>query len=709
MDKIIDILEELDKDIDLTDPDKKIVKLDELSDKSTLDLSDNFDDLNISWNDKIKIRKNTKNWLDNISSPKKQKDIDLTKKTLLENKDKILKEIKLKEDFFWKISIKKTKIKKRNFNNNLNEKIKKTLLILLFIFILWFADKILIENFVRLWYENLIEIKEDYWNLDYVYKKADKSKAYFQTADILFLPFSYIPNQNISNVNNIISWWINTSNFILKWVNEYKDGKDYLKQNWWLEQMSFTDYLVENRKDFIEMYRYLYNSLSNYLNLWDLWDENLNNKLWFVVEKLFILVKKLEIVEQNFDIWLSILWENSTKKYLILFQNNDEIRSTWGFIGSTAMVTIRNGQILDIENKDIYAYEWLVNKVLPANKKEKAPKWLNQITPTFGLRDSNYFVKYSDSSNSIKWFLDKIDVNIDWIVYLNQNIVLDLLDSIWWVDSEILWEKITSENFSLIISSLVEAKVFKVWTLWTPKQVLFDFWNELLSKLIKTGDYYNYFDILIENIASKDIVFYSFTPEENSLLWKIGINWYMNFWENLDFNYPVYTSIWWNKTDRFIDYRYDKTIKTKTNSCDYTTNLLIYNTHLFSKYELEKVDNLLDKYWVKDKTDILNIQWRGDNKSYLRVVLPLKAEVKLKKGQVLQKYDKYQIVELFTNTRRLETTKYEIEYDLKNPDCKDYDFKFFKQAWIKDYNLNIFYSWNEMKNTNIESDFIFDI
>jgi hypothetical protein len=39
---------------------------------------------------------------------------------------------------------------------------------------------------------------------------------------------------------------------------------------------------------------------------------------------------------------------------------------------------------------------------------------------------------------------------------------LDLLEKVNGVDSKILEQKITKDNFSLILSTLVEAKVFKV-------------------------------------------------------------------------------------------------------------------------------------------------------------------------------------------------------------------------------------------------------
>jgi hypothetical protein len=37
----------------------------------------------------------------------------------------------------------------------------------------------------------------------------------------------------------------------------------------------------------------------------------------------------------------------------------------------------------------------------------------------------------------------------------------------------------------------------------------------------KDKNYYEYANILYKNIKSRDLVFYSFNPEENNLLWKL--------------------------------------------------------------------------------------------------------------------------------------------------------------------------------------------
>ena len=120
-----------------------------------------------------------------------------------------------------------------------------------------------------------------------------------------------------------------------------------------------------------------------------------------------------------------------------------------------ALIDLDRWKITKVDKKDVYALEWQLNQVY--KDKEKALEWLNKITWTFWLRDANYFPEIKDSAAKIKFFLDKIDLKIDWIVFINQNMILDLLESIEWIYSKTLWAQITKENFSMIVSTLVEA------------------------------------------------------------------------------------------------------------------------------------------------------------------------------------------------------------------------------------------------------------
>lgn len=696
MKQVNDLETDLDENIDLSNLSNSKIKLSALWKNIINDIfSFSKKNLNIETSKTIKISKNKNNNFDTLYSTKKESVIDII--TPKKNINYFLKIIK---NFFKKhfIIMKLSSPKKQT-------RFKKLSLFFVFLAFILFWNKIIIENLVTSGYKNILDLKSDFSDLDKVKSDIKTAKISFYISDILLTPFSIIPNDNIKNVAYIIDWWKDLSILLTKTVDLYSETNDFIHSKWWIENIYITNLLLNARSNYEEIYGLLYGALYNYSQVWDLWNSYLNDKLTFTKDKLRKALVLLEIINKNYDTMLSLLWHNSEKKYLVIFQNNDEIRATWGFMGSTALITMSNWKVKSVENSDIYALEWLINKVY--TDKEKAPEWLDKITWTFGLRDANYYPLFRDSSAKIKFFLDKIDYKVDWIVYINQNVILDLLDNVWWIESKVLEKNITSENFSLVLSTLVEAKVFKVGTLWTPKQVLFDFAWEFKEKLLTKKDYYNYLKIIMSHIKNRDIVFYSFDNEENSLLWKLWVNWEVNLNSTLDFNYPVYISVWWNKTDRYIDYRYDKIVSKVEESCNYNTKLDIYKSHHFSKFEDAEVNALLDSYWVKYKNDILNIQWRWKNKSYVRVLIPKNAIVNLQKNQKEYEFDTYKIVELYIDTEKLETSLNSISYVIDNPNCDKYTYKFFKQPGIKKYNINFDMFWVLDKYSSIKSDFIY--
>lgn len=696
--KIKDIYNNLTKDLNLKYLMKnKFIDLVKLEYRNTIDILIWKKDLDLFRKIKLSILKSKTRNFDSFLNEKKLKDIDLTFKPSFNDKLKWI--LTYKRSLTWKpLSFFR---EKRLFSRDF---FKKLWFVFSIIFVLMFLDKALVENRINAWYEKLLSIRENTWDINFIKQSINNSKFDFILTDILFKPFLLIPNSNVENWYYIINWWKNLTKLLDEWVQIYSSLKSFIDTKNNIEDIEFSFLLSDLRKDFSNLKNLLSDTILNYNKVWNLWIEWLNSKLDFAREKLVSAYKILDIIERDYDIFLWLLWHKSERKYLVLFQNNDEIRPTWWFIWSLATLTLKNWKVTSLVNDDIYAYEWEINKQY--TNKIPAPEWLNKITWTFWIRDANYYVDFKDSSNSINNFLKMINKDVDWIIYINQNTILDFLKVTWWINFDLLWETINEENFSLIISTLVEAKVFKVWTLWSPKQILFDFANVFLAKLKQDKDFYTYLDIIVKNIKSRDIVIYSFNPDENNLLWKLWLNWNINYSDSLDFSYPVYTSIWWNKSDRYIELKYKKEIG-KNVDCSIDTKMTIYRTHFFSKFEEEKVNNLLDSHGVEFKRDIINIQWRWENKEYVRVVLPKDIEVSPKYWMTVNKFPNSTVLEFYMNTRLLETTYYDFNYRILNKSCEDYSFKFYKQSWIRDYNLEIQDWTKKIKEYWIKTDFFY--
>ena len=160
------------------------------------------------------------------------------------------------------------------------------------------------------------------------------------------------------------------------------------------------------------------------------------------------------------------------------------------------------------------------------------------------------------------------------------------------------------------MSTLVESKISKKWTLWTPKQTLFNFIEEFRVILKEKAYYIGYISIILDNIKNREIIIYSFDEGLNKTLSKLWLNWEIKYDMSLDFSYPIFTSIGWNKTDRYIKRKYEKIIM-QNPDCSIDTSLNIFLSHLFTKKEEKEIENILEKYDIKqNKSELIKVQWK---------------------------------------------------------------------------------------------------
>lgn len=119
-----------------------------------------------------------------------------------------------------------------------------------------------------------------------------------------------------------------------------------------------------------------------------------------------------------------LLGDREQKKYLIVFQNNMELRPTGGFIGSFAIVHFEKGRMTNIDVQDVYAADGqLKGHVEP-------PKPIREVLgeANWYLRDSNWDPDFPTSAKRIEWFLEKeIDVKVDGVISIDLAVAKELV------------------------------------------------------------------------------------------------------------------------------------------------------------------------------------------------------------------------------------------------------------------------------------------
>ena len=122
----------------------------------------------------------------------------------------------------------------------------------------------------------------------------------------------------------------------------------------------------------------------------------------------------------------SLLGEPDSKKYLILFQNDKELRPTGGFITAYSVFRLDRGSIHVEKSDNIY------NLDLTIPNKPKAPDPIRNYlprVPLFNLRDSNLSPDFIESMKTFNSLYNKASakVKVDGIIALDTNVLVSTI------------------------------------------------------------------------------------------------------------------------------------------------------------------------------------------------------------------------------------------------------------------------------------------
>lgn len=157
------------------------------------------------------------------------------------------------------------------------------------------------------------------------------------------------------------------------------------------------------------------------------------------------------------DFGETFLGRDGLKRYLIVFQNNHEIRPTGGFIGSFALVDIANGTVKNIEVPGGGSYD-LQGSLRP---QVAAPGPLRLINPRWEFQDSNWFPDFPTAAQKMEWFYENAGgPTVDGVIAINASVVESLLDIVGpiTVDGKL----VTADNFFDVTQRAVELDYDKV-------------------------------------------------------------------------------------------------------------------------------------------------------------------------------------------------------------------------------------------------------
>lgn len=205
------------------------------------------------------------------------------------------------------------------------------------------------------------------------------------------------------------------------------------------------------------------------------------------------------------DIILNILGINEPRRYLLIFQNNNEIRATGGFIGSFAEVYVRDGKIEKTYFPGGGSYDLdggLRVRLVP-------PEPLQLISGRWQFRDANWFPDFPTSAEKISWFYEKSGGGtVDGVITINASFVENLLAFLGPIEMAEYGKALTADNFIDEVQYAVEVEYDKEEN--KPKQILADMMPILIDRLMeKTNeDLFKLGDVFTQGLKTRDLQFY---------------------------------------------------------------------------------------------------------------------------------------------------------------------------------------------------------
>lgn len=200
------------------------------------------------------------------------------------------------------------------------------------------------------------------------------------------------------------------------------------------------------------------------------------------------------------EVLASIAGFDEEKDYLLLFQNNEELRPNGGFIGSIGELTIKNGKIESIAIQDVYELDGqLKNHIEPPFIVRR------NLQPHLYLRDSNFNLNFQETaSTAAKIYNLETGKEPDGVVAVNLKVLQKILEITGPITLPTYNVTVTKDTVSQFLHSTIHENFFPGST--QKKDVLNSVFTILLEKS-KTDPDFNIalLKLLPELLEQKDI------------------------------------------------------------------------------------------------------------------------------------------------------------------------------------------------------------
>jgi hypothetical protein len=211
---------------------------------------------------------------------------------------------------------------------------------------------------------------------------------------------------------------------------------------------------------------------------------------------------------------MTALGHDRPRTYLVLFQNQTELRPTGGFIGSLAEVVIDRGEIKStfIPGGGPYDFRSQMRSHVAA------PEPLRLLRAEWEIQDANWFPDFAASAQKTNWFWSQAgEPTADGVIAVNASVLQTLLRLTGPIEMPAYGKTLTADNVIPELQQAVEVEYDRTEN--KPKKIIADLFPLLLEKM-KSGDQNNslkYLGALAKALETKDVQMWFPRAEEQAL------------------------------------------------------------------------------------------------------------------------------------------------------------------------------------------------
>ena len=175
--------------------------------------------------------------------------------------------------------------------------------------------------------------------------------------------------------------------------------------------------------------------------------DKIEKDLSYAESQLNLGLTELSLLKKLINALPDLIGLSEDKRYLLLFQNSNELRATGGFIGSYAELSFHSGRLEDLIIDDIYNPDGqLLEKHIAITPPEPIKQILGQ--PQWFLRDSNWKASFPEATEDItRFYLLETGKSLDGVVALDLEIMKGFLEITGPLQISSYNEEVDSNNF----------------------------------------------------------------------------------------------------------------------------------------------------------------------------------------------------------------------------------------------------------------------